>query len=206
MEASSTAVDHNIRFLREKLEKHLSYGPDREKPFARSGVPKHVLKRPRLEILFQSLLGVKPADPRLDELVETVLGTNASTSLCKILSIVLLACSRGTLKYLFIKDFKPALEGRADDQLPFDEKTSNHIFGDDEGPKFYAKQPIFTTIILEEGEHLVRPSTLRAPYLAETLLKPGSFAYVYKVKIEAGHFVSRNYGTSNESVIFAQPI
>lgn len=200
MDASSTAIDQNIQFLSQKLEKHLSCGPDHEKPFARSSVPKHVLKQSRLKILFQSLLGLEQDDARLDGLVNTIWGTDASSSRCKILSTVLLACMRGRLKYLFKNDFERSLNGKTDDQLPFEKETSQFLFGDDDGPKFYETQFIFMTITIEEGKHLIRRSSFRTPYLKETLLKRGSFAPVYKVKIEAGHFVNSEYGTGNEKV------
>jgi hypothetical protein len=89
-----------------------------------------------------------------------------------------------------------------DNDLPFDTQTARSLF-EDEWQVFYDNQSPFAALVLQEGQHFPDKNgpqhyaeKIRMPYLSDERLQDHPERAIFKVKIAAGHFVSKAHSSA----------
>lgn len=92
--------------------------------------------------------------------------------------------------------------GKTDVDLPFDEHLSRQLFGDSLGVRFFNRQFAFVAVTLGTGLFHREYQTSRClPYLdRDEHIGSGAYGKVYRVKIEAGHFLYQEPASTNQNV------
>jgi hypothetical protein len=92
-----------------------------------------------------------------------------------------------------------------DEDLPVDRATAINMFGEKLGASFYSEQFTFCAVKFKDGEETKYLGDVRQkcplPFESRERLGGGSSGAVYKVKVLASHFCSKDYGMGpNEKV------
>ena len=191
---------------------------DPSKRFARNGVTREILDKQTLFLLLK--LTIYQAHDRINATDEDFLRplaseirgseTRTSPGYCNILATLLYArCTDDCLKtwarsLLPQKDHDRQQRPVDDNDLPLTESAAQENFGNDDGHSFWEQQSLFCPIILKEFDESVyvgRNQSCRLPFMEERIrIGKGSFAVVYKVKIEKGHMVNHSSGWALQNV------
>lgn len=186
--------------------------PDPGKRFARVGITREIFNRQRLTQLFKLLLHGnslhigQEAENRLQSISAKIRGSETSSKFCNVLAILLDGrCYDETLQaWVERLSSRPSHDQIADDDLPLTRREAQIAFGREDGLNFWEKQPLFCPVILEEGEESVYVENRHLcplPWVeGPTPIGQGSYADVYKVKIERRHLVNRSEGLAIDSV------
>jgi hypothetical protein len=96
---------------------------------------------------------------------------------------------------------KKSFDDRKDIVLPFDKSFARHIFGTNDGNKFFEWQFSFAPVTISEGtfRHESRSSEV-LPYLKHKEIGSGAHGKVFKVKIERGQYMIPRLGSRNKDV------
>lgn len=188
--------------------------PDPKKRFARSGVTREIFDKKRLFLLFRLAMYEEDhynnatAEDRLQSLATKIRGRPESTGFCNVLATLLYArCTDQSLKR-FGEGLLNGTQGQAisDEELPLEEAIACQVFGKDDGNSFWEHQFLFCPVVLVRGDettHVDHRKSCPLPFCEEPQqIGRGTYARVYKVKIETGHLITdvvtasaRNVGT-----------
>ena len=187
--------------LKEVLDGCLTSPDDKDptKRFARRGITRERLEEQRLTHLFHLLyiaghdkLGSTSQD-RARSIARKIRGSGGSSAYCNIIATLLYAhCSDESLRTLgdLLLDGKLP-EGLSDNDrtLPKDELCN--IFGRDDGHAVWEHQSLFRPVILMGyNENVYEDESSRLPFVEKPeWIGCGTYATVYKVKIEQGHLI-----------------
>ena len=201
-----TSVDHDTlagyrNHLKERLDGCFTRAddPDPRKRFARRGITREILEEQRLIHLFSLLyntgkdnLNLESKD-RVESIVGKIRGDEGSLAYCNALATLLYACCSD-------KSLRTLAEGLLDGQIP--EVLSDNgrplpkeklcsIFGVNDGHDVWEHQSLFRPVLLMAyDENVYEGESSPLPLVEDPVkLGSGSFATVYKVKIEEGHLI-----------------
>ena len=203
---SMAPVDHNSlagyrTHLKELLDGCLTRAndPDPRKRFARRGITREKLEEQRLTNLFDFLyiagsdkLDSKSQD-RVRSIAKKIRGSGESSAYCNILATLLHArCSDESLRTLGERVLAGRLPEALSDHgrgLPKDELCS--IFGVDDGLALWEHQSLFRPVVLTGyDENVYDDESSPLPFVeAPVRIGRGTYATVYKVKIDEGHLI-----------------
>ena len=187
--------------LKEVLDGSFTRANDRDpaKRFARRGITREKLEEQRLTHLFYLLYVAghdkldSIAQNRVKSIARKIRGSGGSSAYCNILATLLYArCSDESLITLG----EGLLDGRLDEALsdngrtlPKEELCS--IFGGDDGVAVWEHQSLFRPVILTgHNENVYEDESAPLPFVEDPVqIGCGTYATVYKVKIEEGHLI-----------------
>ena len=204
--------------MKKRLDRCFTRGDDPTKRFAANGTTREILGQRTLFDLLKLIIysandQINAADEdSLHNLVRKIRGLKTPTSpgYCNVLATLLYIrctddCLRSWAQALF-HDVATEHQNRPihDTDLPLTESAALEKFGDDDGQSFWEQQYLFCPITLKEFDESVyvdHKKSCRLPFGQERIkIGKGSFATVYKVKIEAGHMVNESSGLALQSV------
>ena len=187
--------------LKEVLDGCLTRANDKDprKRFARRGITREKLEEPRLTHLFHLLYIAghdeldSTSQDRGRSIARKIRGSGGSLAYCNILATLLYArCSDESLVTLGERVLDGSLpEGLSDNDrtMPKDELCS--IFGGDDGLALWEHQSLFRPVVLTGyDENVYEGEFSPLPFAEEPEeIGRGTYATVYKVKIEQGHLI-----------------
>ena len=190
--------------------------PDPTKRFARRGITREKLEEQRLTHLFHLLYNAghdkidSKSKDRVRSIARKIRGSGGSSAYCNVLATLLYArCSDESLRTLG--------EGLLDGEIP--EALSDNgrtlpkeqlcsIFGRDDGLAMWEHQSLFRPVLLTGcDENVYEDESSPLPFVEKPVrIGRGSFATVYKVKIEQGHLIMDKATGSGYNVSSSIPI
>ena len=198
------------RYLKQRLDSCFIRGDDPTKRFAPNGITREILDQRTLShllklIIYSTNYQIDAADEAsLKSLVMRIRGLETSTSprYCNVLATLLyIRCTDERLQswaQTLSHEIAPEDQYRpiSDTDLPLTKSAALKNFGHDDGQSFWAQQYLFCPIILKEFDESVyvgHKTSCRLPFGEErSKIGKGSFATVYKVKIQTGHMVNES--------------
>lgn len=173
--------------------------PDPRKRFARRGITREKFEEQRLTHLFHLLYlaGHDKLDSRSQDRVRSIArkirGSEGSSAYCNILATLLYArCSDESLRTLG----EGLLDGRLPEALSDNGRTLPRaelcsIFGGADGLAVWEHQSLFRPVLLTGyDENVYEDESSPLPFVeAPVRIGRGTYATVYKVKIEEGHLI-----------------
>lgn len=191
---------------------------DPSKRFARNGVTREIFDKQTL-VHFLKLIIYQGHD-RIDATDEDFLRsvafeirgseTDAFPGHCNILATLLYArCTDDCLKTWaksLLRQRSHHCEKRPvyDNDLPLTESAARATFGYDDGHSFWEQQSLFCPVTLkefDESTYVGRNQFCPLPFGEERVkIGKGSFAIVYRVKVEKGHMVNQSTGWALQNV------
>lgn len=205
-------------YLKQRLDCCFTRGDDPTKRFAPNGTTREILDQWTLFYLLKFIIysanyQINSADEdSLQCLVRKIRGPETTTSpgYCNVLATLLyIRCTDERLKSWaqdLSHDMAPEHQYRPihDTDLPLTRSAALEKFGHDDGQSFWEQQYLFCPITLKEFDESVyvdHRKSCRLPFGQERIkIGKGSFATVYKVKIEKGHMVNESSGLALQTV------
>lgn len=172
---------------------------DPRKRFARRGITREKFEEQRLTHLFHLLyiaghdkLGSKSED-QVRSIARKIRGSGGSSAYCNILATLLYArCSDESLRTLGERVLNGRLpEGLSDNGRTMPKAELCSIFGGDDGLALWEHQSLFRPVVLKGyDENVYEDESSPHPYVEDPVeIGRGTYAIVYKVKIEEGHLI-----------------
>ena len=205
-------------YLKKRLDCCFTRGDDPTKRFAPNGTTREIFDQRTLFHLLKLVI-YSPSDQidvadedSLQCLVSTIRGLETTTSprYCNVLATLLyIRCTDDCLKSWargLSHDMATEHQYRPihDTDLPLTRTAALDKFGHDDGESFWEQQYLFCPIILKESDESIyvdHKKSCRLPFGQERIkIGKGSFATVYKVKIETGHMVNETSGLALRNV------
>ncbi len=173
--------------------------PDPTKRFARRGITREKLEEQRLTHLFRLLYnaGHDKLDSKSKDQVRSIArkirGSGGSLAYCNVLATLLYArCSDESLRTLGEGILGGKIPEALSDNgrtLPKEELCS--IFGREDGREVWENQSLFRPVLLTAyDENVYEDESSPLPFVEDPVrIGRGSYATVYKVKVEQGHLI-----------------
>ena len=173
--------------------------PDPTKRFARTGITREKLEEQRLFHLFHLLYNAghdkfdSKSKDRVRSIARKIRGSGGSSAYCNVLATLLYArCSDESLRKLG----ESVLDGNLPEALSDNGRTMPkeelcNIFGGDDGLAVWEHQSLFRPVLLTAlDENVYEDESSPLPFVEDPVrIGRGSYAIVYKVKIEQGHLI-----------------
>ena len=204
--------------LEKRLDRCFARGDDPKKRFAPNGTTREILDQRTLFqllrlIIYSANYQINTADENsLQSLVRKIRGPETATSpaYCNVLATLLyIRCKDDCLTswtQSISHDMASEYQDRSihDTDLPLMKSAALDKFGHADGSRFWEEQYLFCPIVLkmfDESVYVDHKSSCRLPFGQERIeIGKGSYARVYKVKIERGHMVNQSSGLALQNV------
>lgn len=175
-------------------------GSDPRNRFARRGVTREIFEQDRLEHFLQLLCQDSANVPHsvvsanLKSIAAKIRGaTDSPPCYNNVLAILFYAQCKDESLVHFVECLLSETPSKptSDCDLPLERSTACKAFGNDDGLKFWEQQYLFCPVILKEQDEVRYVALCPRPFLEEPQeIGRGTYAIVYKVRIEKGHLIN----------------